>query len=168
MKFCPKCGNQSLVIQGEPARLFTCSDCSFTLFQNVAAAVMVAICCGDEVLIATRASDPGIGMWDLPGGFVDPDESLEEAVVRELHEELDIVVSDAKYLHSNPNTYPYKGITYKTCDVLFLVTLDEKPVMTAQDDVASIEWISIDSVDIDKFAFESARVAFKQLVLHRG
>jgi hypothetical protein len=51
---------------------------------------------------------------------------------------------------------------------LFLVTLDEKPVMTAQDDVASIEWISIDSVDIDKFAFESAKVAFKQLVLHRG
>ncbi|MDB1125838.1 NUDIX hydrolase [Vibrio algarum] len=164
MQFCPKCGSKSLVIQDTPAKLYTCSECTFTLFQNVAAAVMVVITCKDEVLIAIRGREPGIGMWDFPGGFADPDETLEEAVIRELYEELDLVVDSAIYVGSNPNTYPYKDIIYKTCDSFFVVELDEKPKMKAQDDVAQILWVAITDVEISKFAFESAKVAFQQLI----
>ncbi|WED29549.1 NUDIX domain-containing protein [Vibrio sp. DW001] len=169
MQFCPKCGSKSLIIQYVPTKLYTCSECSFALFQNVATAVMVAICCKDEVLIATRARNPGLGMWDFPGGFVDPDETLEQAILRELYEELDLELDlgDAIYVSSNPNTYPYKEITYKTCDTFFVVELDEKPAMTPQDDVAGINWIAITDVDLNNFAFESTKTAFKQLIKFR-
>ncbi|WP_413283115.1 NUDIX hydrolase [Vibrio sp. MA40-2] len=163
LKFCPQCGSESLVTEQLPAVLFRCSQCSFSLFHNVAAAVMVAIVCKDEILIAIRGRNPGIGMWDFPGGFVDPNESLQQAVARELLEELDIHVTSAKLLDSIPNTYPYKGITYKTCDCFFVVELAEKPLINAQDDVAAVEWVKIEDVDVNHFAFESAKVAYNCL-----
>ena len=159
--FCPVCGEAALETVSN--KQFVCDACQFTFFQNVASAVMVALCYQDELLVATRARDPGLGMWDLPGGFVDPDESMEEAVVRELHEELDIVVSGAQYIFSNSNTYIYKNVEYKTCDAFFVVELEEKPAMNAQDDVASVEWIKLADVDPEKFAFGSTKKAVNEL-----
>ncbi|MFT6928516.1 MAG: NAD+ diphosphatase [Psychromonas sp.] len=161
MFYCPQCGLKSL--ETISSKKLFCGQCQFTFFQNTAAAVMVAICCQDELLVATRGRNPGIGMWDLPGGFVDPDESLENAVVRELYEELDITVTAAKYIFSNSNTYLYKDVEYKTCDAFFVVELDEKPTVQAQDDVAAVEWVKLADVDITRFAFESAKKAVLKL-----
>ena len=163
MKYCPKCSAATLTVCEYGNKNYSCSTCQFTFYQNVASAVMVAICCGDEILVATRARAPGKGMWDLPGGFVDPDESLEQAVKRELYEELGLVVEKSCYLGSNPNTYPYKGIVYKTCDCFFLVELQDKPDLVAQDDVASIEWIKREELELERFAFESAKRALHML-----
>lgn len=161
MFYCPACGLKSL--ETISSKKFVCNQCQFTFYQNTAAAVMVAICCQDELLVATRARNPGIGMWDLPGGFVDPNESLEEAVVRELYEELAFTVTGAKYIFSNSNTYLYKDVEYKTCDAFFVVELDEKPTVQAQDDVAAVEWVKLADADITRFAFESAQKAVLKL-----
>ncbi|PKH03877.1 nucleotide pyrophosphohydrolase [Psychromonas sp. MB-3u-54] len=161
MLYCPECGIKSL--ETISSKKFVCEQCEFTFYQNTAAAVMVAICCQNELLVATRAKNPGIGMWDLPGGFVDPDESLEDAVVRELYEELNMTVTGAKYIFSNSNTYLYKDVEYKTCDAFFVVELNEKPRVQAQDDVAAVEWVKLAEVDITRFAFESAKKAVLKL-----
>jgi NADH pyrophosphatase NudC (nudix superfamily) len=153
--YCPACGEKSFFTIS--SKQFRCEQCQFTFFQNPAAAVMVAICYQDELLVAIRSRDPGIGMWDLPGGFVDQDESLETAVVRELQEEIGIEVTGAKYVCSNSNTYRYKEVEYKTCDAFFVVELDKKPEIIAQDDVASVKWIKLSEVDIERFAFESTK-----------
>lgn len=163
MLYCPQCGKQSLTSASMPTKQYRCGQCDFTFYQNAAAAVMVALCCEDEVLIAIRGREPGKGMWDLPGGFVDPDESLEQAAVRELYEELNLVVSEPCYISSNPNTYLYKEVEYKTCDAFFMVQLDSKPEITAQDDVAEVKWVKLKDVALDKFAFNSAKVAVEQL-----
>jgi ADP-ribose pyrophosphatase YjhB (NUDIX family) len=115
-------------------------------------------------LIAIRGREPGKGKWDLPGGFVDPDESFEQAVVRELNEELNIEVSNPTYICSNPNTYPFRDVTYKTCDALFTIDLDVKPEMTAQDDVAGFFWVKWTDIDGDQFAFNSAKLAINKLI----
>ena len=165
LTFCPLCGQESLSKSMSPNIKYQCDKCDFVMFQNVAAAVMVAVCYGDEILVATRGREPGKGLWDLPGGFVDPDETLEQAVVRELHEELglELQIDQAEYLASNPNTYPYKGIVYKTCDTFFRVVLDAKPELIARDDVESIEWVKLTELDIERFAFPSAKKAIQTL-----
>ncbi|QXB30034.1 NUDIX domain-containing protein [Aeromonas sp. FDAARGOS 1405] len=160
--FCPKCGGQTL--QSVNPKEFCC-DCGFHFFQNVATAVMVALCWQDEVLVAVRARNPGKGLLDLPGGFVDPGESLEVALRRELQEELgfDMVGQPYRYLGSFANTYPYDGITYHTCDTFFAIKLSEKPVIQPADDVAACHWLKIRDIPLPRFAFESTRTAMARL-----
>ncbi|USD67906.1 NUDIX domain-containing protein [Vibrio sp. SCSIO 43136] len=153
--YCPKCGEASF--NHVAANQYVCHQCQFTYFQNVAAAVAVAIVCGDELLVVIRGRDPMRGHWDLPGGFVDPDESLEQACVRELEEELGLNQAlKLEFIGSFPNTYPYKEVVYKTCDVLFGCRLATKPNVVANDDVSGFQWVKIADVVPEKFAFESS------------
>ncbi|MPW35923.1 NUDIX domain-containing protein [Vibrio sp. B1Z05] len=161
MLYCPACGAQRLAVHGNQ---FICSDCDFTFFQNMAAAVMAAVIKQDSqqqtrLLVATRSRDPGKGLWDLPGGFVDPDESAEFALHRELKEEIGAELASAQYLTSFPNTYPYKNVTYKTCDMVFIVTLAEGAEIVANDDVESLQWLPLAEMDLSQFAFESTKRA---------
>ena len=115
---CPMCGSKN--IQNKNDRKWFCPDCGFDLYCNVAASVGVLIFDDDRnFLFEKRAKEPKKGLWTQPGGFIDADESAEEAVDRECREELGARVTDIRYLGSYPNTYEYKNITYKTCDMFF-------------------------------------------------
>lgn len=155
--FCPSCGQQTFIASSEKS--FQCSECAFTFFKNTASAVLAIIRCQDEILVAVRAREPGKGMWDFPGGFVDYDESLEQALFRELEEELAFKAENARYFGSCPNTYRYKDVVYKTCDAFFAIELKQKPNMQANDDVADVKWVKTSEIQTDKFAFDSARKA---------
>ena len=122
---CPECGSKN--IEWRNGKKWLCPDCGFDLYCNVAAAVGIVLY-DDEynVLFEVRAKEPRKGFLCLPGGFVDPDESAEDAVVRECHEELDAEVHGSKFLCSFPNTYEYKNIEYKTCDIFFKTKLPAK------------------------------------------
>lgn len=119
---CPMCGSKKIVNHGN--RKWQCEDCGFDLYNNVAAAVGVVIYDDENnVLFEVRAKEPRKGFLCLPGGFVDFDESAEEALVRECREELGLNISDFKFLCTYPNTYVYKNIEYKTCDIFFAAKL---------------------------------------------
>lgn len=99
-RFCPKCGVERLV--SEDGKSVTCGACGFRYFHNMAAAVMGILTTPSGILLTRRAEDPGKGMLDLPGGFVDYGESLEQALVREIQEELGIRVTIPEYIGSFP------------------------------------------------------------------
>ncbi len=177
MKYCPACGKEGLQYPGN--RYWNCNSCGFTLYNNVAAATgVIFFCLNDDksrtILVEERAMDPGKGKLGLPGGFVDPDERAEDCAVRECQEEIGITVSEDKlqYLTSMANTYEYKSITYKTCDVYFLceVTAFEmfrikKAAVMQQSEVRRITTIDIrKDTDVKQlpFAFVSANNALKQ------
>ncbi len=122
---CPECGSKNIEWRNE--KKWLCPDCGFDLYCNVAAAVGIVLY-DDEynILFEVRAKEPRKGFLCLPGGFVDPDESAEDAVVRECHEELDAEVYGSKFLCSFPNTYEYKKFVYKTCDIFFKTKLPAK------------------------------------------
>lgn len=119
-KFCPKCGGQNISYQDN--RKWGCADCGFKLYNNVAAAVgLVLTDSENNVIFETRAKEPRKGFLALPGGFCDLDETAENAVVRECREEIGLEISekDIQFLCTFPNTYDYKNIRYKTCDMFF-------------------------------------------------
>lgn len=122
---CPMCGSK--VIKNENNRLWKCPDCGYVLYCNVAAAVGVIISDKNHnILLEVRAKEPRKGYLALPGGFIDPDESAEAAVIRECKEEIGVEVTGARFVCTNPNTYEYKNVEYKTCDMFFTADLPEE------------------------------------------
>lgn len=161
-EYCPSCRSANL--RFEEQKRVRCSACDFVYYHNVATAVGAILRCGDHILFAVRAREPGKGLLDLPGGFCDPGESLEQALQRELHEELGLTIDGARYLFSFPNTYPYRGVTYRTTDALFEVRLGSRPTVHAADDVAAIRWVHLQDVVLEDIAFESVRNALARLI----
>ncbi|QOX79641.1 NUDIX domain-containing protein [Trichlorobacter lovleyi] len=157
---CPQCGSQALTWPSP--KHFSCADCGFVLYLNCAAAVAVIMECQGKILFGVRKHEPQLGMLDLPGGFVDQGESAEEAVRREVQEELGIAIHDMRYLFSFPNKYRYRGIEYDTLDLIFLARWDEPPAVKAADDLADALWVSHDAVEYDKIGFGSLRRAVRR------
>ena len=157
---CPRCGGRSL--SWPTPKNFTCADCGFLLYLNTAAAAAVIVECGGKILFGVRKHDPGRGMLDLPGGFVDPGESGEEAAGREVREETGMELPELQYLFSLPNRYHYRDVAYDTLDLIFCCRLTKPPRMQAADDLEQLLWIDRDSIEIEWIAFSSLRLAVRR------
>ena len=159
LKFCPKCGNESLNWDGE--KKWNCKVCDYVLFHNVAGAVAVVIKFGDEILLTRRNQEPKKGKLDLAGGFVDPKETAEETCARELFEEMKIKIdiSKLKYLASLPNIYEYKNIIYNTLDLFYEYESDEKFEVNLEiSEISETVWLKIQDINPDDIAFDSQRI----------
>jgi ADP-ribose pyrophosphatase YjhB (NUDIX family) len=152
--YCPKCGGKSL--QGNPRRI-ECSACGFVFYLNTAAAVAAIIQKDNTILLTTRAKEPEKGKLDLPGGFVDHNESAQEALQREIREELNIEITDMQYFGGFPNQYLYKEITYPVLDSVFTCRAVSWQNAKAQDDVADFDFYPRDRINISDLGFPSVR-----------
>lgn len=157
-RFCPVCG--SAHFENHNVKSKRCGGCGFVLYVNPAAAVAVFVINQQgEVLVCKRAKDPHRGTLDLPGGFVDEYETAEEAVHRELKEELQLEAGKPGYLFSLPNEYLYSGWTLPTLDMFYLVQTVGDELLVASDDVASCYYIPAEQLNPDGFGLGSIRKA---------
>ena len=155
--FCPKCGS-SLFHSYDKGRSYQCDACHFHYFINNSAAVACQIFnSSGDLLLTRRAFEPNKGTLDLPGGFVEPLETAEEAVVREIKEELNIHVINMTYLVSFPNLYPFSNFEVPTVDLAFVCETSSLSQLHPGDDVASVEFIHPAKVDLSGFCSDSMR-----------
>lgn len=157
-KFCPSCASTHFSFPDN--RRFLCEDCGFTYYHNIAAAVALVFTFEDKVLFTVRNVDPDKGKWDLPGGFIDPNETAEEAACREIREELvlDLQPSDLKYITTAPNNYLYKNVPYRTMDIFYECALPSDGIkVAAEDEIQDLIWVKRSEIDLDKIGFVSIR-----------
>lgn len=102
-RFCGACGTATIDVIEERAR--KCPKCGAVFFPVASPAVIVLVTREDELLLAHNRNFKS-GMFSLLAGFVDPGETLEQAVVREVFEETHIQISDLTYVTSQPWSYP--------------------------------------------------------------
>lgn len=160
--YCPKCGKDSFI--EDSFKSVKCQKCNFRIFLNAGAAVIAIIRNDkDEVLFTVRRHDPSAGMLDFPGGFVDYEENAEEALRREIREELNLQISDLKYLLSIPNIYEYEGILYHTLDLVFTCKVENFDNIKTADDVSGYKFISIENISLDDVGLRSAKEIIKIL-----
>ncbi|HOW31382.1 MAG TPA: NUDIX hydrolase [Bacteroidales bacterium] len=131
---------------------------------TVDAAVFRSADNGFEVLLIRRGNEPFKGMWALPGGFVNMDETLEEAVARELKEETSLDNVELEQLHtfSAVNRDP----RHRTISTVFYGIIDQESMEArAGDDASETRWFSIGN--LPSMAFDHDRVvdmAVKRMV----
>jgi NAD+ diphosphatase len=103
-RFCGVCGAPTEACAGERAR--RCTACEHLAFPRLSPAVIVLVRRGSELLLARgrRFTEP---IYSCIAGFVDPGESLEEAVAREVREEVGIDIADIRYFGSQSWPFPH-------------------------------------------------------------
>ncbi len=154
-KYCPKCGAAALRPVG--LKMLRCAACGFELYLNPAAAVAGVIV--DEqgrMVVLVRGKEPAKGKWDLPGGFVDPGETAEDALRREVREEIGLEATTLRYLGSWPNVYEYMGVRYRTLDMGFVCAAARASQAKPREaEIAEVLFLRPQEVDPGRFAFRS-------------
>ena len=102
-RYCGRCATATDPVAGERAR--RCSACGLMAFPRLAPAMIVLIEREDEVLLARGRAFP-VPMYSCLAGFVEPGESVEEAVAREVAEEAGVQVTDIRYRSTQPWPFP--------------------------------------------------------------
>lgn len=92
-RYCPWCGHGLVILPINGTRKLACPRCPFVNWNNpVPVAVVIVPTLSGEVVLVRRKRDPGAGFWALPGGFVEPYESPDDAAAREVWEETGVHV----------------------------------------------------------------------------
>jgi NAD+ diphosphatase len=103
-RYCGRCGSPTERLTGERAK--QCPACGHLAYPRVSPAVIMRVTRGDEILLARGRRFPQ-PIYSTLAGFVDPGESLEECVVREVREEAGIEITNLAYFGSQPWPFPH-------------------------------------------------------------
>jgi len=161
-KYCPRCASKGVF--DEKVNAFKCHSCGFHFFLNSSAAVTAVIFDRKGLLLMVRRGiEPHYGKLDFPGGFIDPGESAEQAMMREVKEELDLVPDSINYWGSFPNEYLYSGTIVNTTDIVFKCTISDFSKLKHLDDVMDFEFVNVQEVGIEQLPFQSVQNIIKRL-----
>ncbi len=132
-QYCGHCATPTTQLPNERAK--RCPKCGFVNYPRLSPAIIVLICRGEEILLA-RAPRLPAGMYALIAGFVEPGESLEETVVREVREEVGIEIKDIRYFGSQPWPFP------NSLMIGFTATYASGEIVIEPEELSDAAWFS--------------------------
>ena len=104
-RYCGRCGSAMTLEEGD--RALICTACRNTLYPRISPAIIVAITSGHRLLLARSGRFPGRRMFSVIAGYVEPGETLEDCVRREIREEVGLKVRRIRYFGSQ--AWPFSG-----------------------------------------------------------
>jgi NAD+ diphosphatase len=134
-RFCGVCGHGTVSEQAGHQRRCGSPDCGAVHFPRTDPAVIMLIHDGDRIILGRQSQWPP-GMNSVLAGFVEPGESLEEAVAREVMEEVGIAVADVRYQSSQPWPFPSSIMLGFTARAL------NRDIRLSPDEIESARWYS--------------------------
>lgn len=132
-RFCGRCGHATVHAPHERARL--CPECGLLNFPRLSPAVIMLVSRGDEFLLARNKGFIN-GFFSVLAGFVEPGESLEEAVAREVHEEVGLDLTDIRYFGSQPWPFPHSLM------IGFTARYAGGEIRLQEDEIAEAAWFN--------------------------
>jgi NAD+ diphosphatase len=134
-RFCGACG--AVTVPQSAGHVMKCSNeaCGADHFPRLDPAIIVLVSDGERALLGRQASWPE-GRYSTIAGFVEPGESLEDAVAREVREETGVDVLDAEYHSSQPWPFP------SSLMVAFIARAGDGAVARADEELEDVGWFS--------------------------
>lgn len=136
-QFCGACGTPTGKDRRERVR--KCPACGHTSYPRLAPAIIVAVTRGDELLLARSHRHPP-DLYSVLAGFVEPGETLEECVVREIKEEVGLDVKEICYFGSQPWPFPHSLMIAFTCEYA------GGEIMLEEEEMAEAGWYTADDL----------------------
>jgi len=137
-RFCAQCGKQSTSAMGGILR--TCTSCEIQHFPRVSPVAIMMVLHGDHCLLGRSAGWPP-GAYSALAGFVSPGETIEEACIREVHEEVGLVVDNVKYVMSQPWPFPSQLMMGLTCHA------SSRELTINKTEIEDAQWYSRETVE---------------------
>jgi NAD+ diphosphatase len=147
-RFCGRCGTPTEPSAGE--RSLRCPACGLLAFPRLAPAVITLIQRDDEVLLARGINFP-MPMYSCLAGFVEPGETLEQAVHREVREEVGVGLSEVRYFGSQPWPFPHSLM------IGFTATWAEGEIDIDETEIVDAQWYRADTMPMIPPAMSIAR-----------
>lgn len=154
--FCPYCKGNLIKESYE----YTCDNCNKKVYINPAPCVTVIPVRGDEILLSIRRYPPFAGELDVLGGFIEPNETAEEAAIREINEETGLDIEIESVLGTYADTY---GESEKYTLAIVYIAKVVGGEMRASDDITDLKWVKINDIpklNLDNI-FESIKETLK-------
>lgn len=138
-RFCGRCATPTEEVPEE--RAVRCPACRLMAFPRLAPAVIMLVerPADSAVLLARNVNFPG-GMFSALAGFVEPGETLESAVRREIKEEVGLDVGDVRYFGSQPWPFPHQLM------IGFVATYEDGEVVCDEREIAEADWFTLDAL----------------------
>jgi ADP-ribose pyrophosphatase YjhB (NUDIX family) len=153
-----RCGAPLRRVATHGRREIRCPRCRFLIFDYPRACAGTVVLKGDQVLMLRRAHAPKRGWLDIPGGFMEANETIERAARRELREETGLALGRVSQLGIYWDRYYLRGFGYFPTLNFYFVGWWRKGTPRAADDAASAEWIPL-----AKLGTPGQRLAWKHM-----
>jgi len=132
-RYCGRCGNKTEDLETERAK--KCPGCGLINYPRVSPSMIVAVIKEDKILLARSTRFKG-GFYSVLAGFVEPGETLEECVKREVKEEVGIDVKNIRYFGSQPWPFPHSLM------VGFIADYDKGEIVIDPEEIVEAGWYS--------------------------
>jgi ADP-ribose pyrophosphatase YjhB (NUDIX family) len=160
-RYCPLCATELELraSSGPDPERPECPNCGFVHYDNPSPTVQAWIDRDGSYLALRRAGDPFAGKWNMPGGFVEKDESGPEAIAREVREETGLEIEVERVIGVYESRYGDDDDAVRIFDVAFLCRLTGGELEVAEDESSAAEWFSLDEFPEPAFAGERSALA---------
>ena len=138
-RFCGRCGAETMLTDGNKA--LACKACNHSSYPRLNPCVIVAVGKGEQLLLATAAGR-ATGFHSTLAGFIEPGESAEQAVIREVQEEVGISVTNVRYFTSQPWPFPSQLM------LGFFADHADGDIVIDPTEIAHADWYSRDALPV--------------------
>lgn len=136
-RFCGRCGSRTSTHDRD--RAMHCESCRAIFYPRLSPSIITLVHKGEELLLARNHNFPE-GMYSTLAGFVEPGESIEETLRREVKEEVGVKVGQIEYLGSQPWPFP------NSLMLGFLAEYDSGEFSLQEDEIADAQWFHYQSL----------------------
>ena len=143
LQYCSNCGRENKYDFIDGNHRYHCTFCNTIHYQNPKPTATI-ICLKDEkILLARRAFEPAKGEWGLPGGFIELNETLNEAAKRELKEETNLDGEVIEILSTCSHYGTVFGDILLICIIMYVSDFSK---MEADDDAEELHFFDLDNL----------------------